>query len=378
MAPHLSSCFPPSQRCVHVLTAGMDTPNGTAMLMPLVRNRRHLAEAGIRLRLFRRPEPALCDCDFLLLDSKLYSSRWETETDSVLAEIVSYRERIKHVIYLDLMDSTGWVHVRALPYVTLYGKSQLLHDRSLYGQAHYGYRLHTDYYHHHFKVEDEAPVWSEPVTDPALLARLAVTWNAGLGDYSWSGRYRQALYQRLPLSALLRPPRPTARPALERPNTVSCRIGTSYHRPSVAFQRQCLREKLERFLQTNRLSRRAYLRELRQSRIVLSPFGYGEICYRDFETFLAGALLLKPSMEHLDTWPPFWEAGKTYLAHDWTLEGVDVLLQQILSRYQDYLDIAVQGQQRYEAYSSGPEAGPRFATHLNSLLDKAEQAAASA
>lgn len=359
------------RRRVHVLTAGMESPNGTAMLLPLLRYRHSLAEAGIELRLFRHPKPALCECDVLLLDSKLYNKRWETETEAIIEEIASYRARTRQVIYLDLMDSTGWVHVRALPHVTLYGKSQLLCDRSLYGRPYYGYRLYTDYYHQHYGAEDETPVWSEPVTDPALRERLVLSWNAGLGDYSWSGRYRRALYRHLPLPALLRAPRPVATPAVTRPRPVSCRIGTSYHRSSVSFQRQCLREALVGFLQTDRLSRWAYLRELRHSRVVLSPFGYGEICYRDFEVFLAGALLLKPSMAHLETWPPFWEAGQTYLAHDWSLEGIGALLQQILDRYQDYLDIAVQGQQRYEAYLSGPEAGSRFAAHLATLLDKA-------
>ena len=31
----------------------------------------------------------------------------------------------------------------------------------------------------------------------------------------------------------------------------------------------------------------------------MSPFGFGEICYRDFEAMLNGACLIKPDVSHL-------------------------------------------------------------------------------
>ena len=49
---------------------------------------------------------------------------------------------------------------------------------------------------------------------------------------------------------------------------------------------------------------------------VLSPFGYGEICFRDFEAVLSGALLLKPDCGHLETWPDIYGEG-TYVPLDW-------------------------------------------------------------
>ena len=44
----------------------------------------------------------------------------------------------------------------------------------------------------------------------------------------------------------------------------------------------------------------------------ISPFG-GEICYREFESFLYRCVLIKPNMEHLRTWPDYYIENKTYL-----------------------------------------------------------------
>jgi hypothetical protein len=44
-----------------------------------------------------------------------------------------------------------------------------------------------------------------------------------------------------------------------------------------------------------RLSRPEYIRRLRSSRCVVSPWGYGEACWRDWEAILCGASVVKPA-----------------------------------------------------------------------------------
>jgi hypothetical protein len=60
-----------------------------------------------------------------------------------------------------------------------------------------------------------------------------------------------------------------------------------------------------------KISRSVYQKYLLQSRISISPFGWGELCHRDFEIALAGAALAKPSIEHLQTFPPLFVKHKT-------------------------------------------------------------------
>ena len=44
-----------------------------------------------------------------------------------------------------------------------------------------------------------------------------------------------------------------------------------------------------------------YHKLLEDSKVVISPFGWGELAYRDFEAFYNSCLLLKPNIDHLIT-----------------------------------------------------------------------------
>jgi hypothetical protein len=65
------------------------------------------------------------------------------------------------------------------------------------------------------------------------------------------------------------------------------------------------------------LSLKEYLAELRQSKMCFSPFGYGEVCWRDFEAMMTGSLLLKPDVSHLVTDPDVFIPGETYVPVAW-------------------------------------------------------------
>ena len=65
------------------------------------------------------------------------------------------------------------------------------------------------------------------------------------------------------------------------------------------------------------IGRAAFMAELEASKMCFSPFGYGELCWRDIEAILAGAVLLKPDMRHLDTRPDLYRDGETYVALRW-------------------------------------------------------------
>jgi hypothetical protein len=46
-----------------------------------------------------------------------------------------------------------------------------------------------------------------------------------------------------------------------------------------------------------------YVHQLLSSKIIVSPYGYGETCFRDWEAIFAGALLIKPSIDHIEGFP---------------------------------------------------------------------------
>ena len=60
-----------------------------------------------------------------------------------------------------------------------------------------------------------------------------------------------------------------------------------------------------------RLPTRTYRAILSGAKIMPSPFGWGELGVRDYETFIFGAALVKPDMAHTETWPNLFVRGQT-------------------------------------------------------------------
>ena len=82
---------------------------------------------------------------------------------------------------------------------------------------------------------------------------------------------------------------------------------------------------------TEKLPKQEYLDKMRKSKVALSPFGMGEVCFRDFELMQFGTAMVKPSMEHLNTIPNPYIKGKTYfpVKHNW--ENLPEILSQVVN-----------------------------------------------
>ena len=80
----------------------------------------------------------------------------------------------------------------------------------------------------------------------------------------------------------------------------------------------------------DRLPKNEYLENLWNSKISFSPFGMGEICFRDFECMQFGTIIIKPSMSMINTIPNIYESNDTYLSvmYDWSNlnETIDYVL----------------------------------------------------
>lgn len=74
--------------------------------------------------------------------------------------------------------------------------------------------------------------------------------------------------------------------------------------------------------QHGRVRRDQFFAELADSKLCFSPFGYGEICWRDYEAFATGSVLIKPSIGHLRTEPDIFSPGLTYVETKWDLSDL--------------------------------------------------------
>lgn len=263
-------------------------------------------------------------------------------------------------------DAGGGIpRFEVLPHVDLFYSKALFRDRSLYGRSLYGKELYSDYYHEKYGVVDDDERERAVVTDGRELGKLRLSWNIGIGNYP-----RRQFAQRAGV-ALSRAFRPDAARFLyvrDRFDPVECvsknkglypvhaRIGL-IRRPSISWQRKMILEAIEGnplFL-TGHVPQSQFNRETAHSKIVLSPFGWGELCLRDFETVRSGALLLKPDMSHVETWPDVFVPGETYVPFDWDAADLVVKAQYYLEREDDRLNIVRRAAQAYrEALDAMP------------------------
>lgn len=94
-----------------------------------------------------------------------------------------------------------------------------------------------------------------------------------------------------------------------------------------------------------------YRMELRTARTCFSPFGYGEVCWRDYEAVLFGALLIKPDMGHVETSPDIFIPNDTYVPVAWDFSDVPEVIEKWLRNSTDRKKITEQAYKLLHDYS---------------------------
>ena len=92
---------------------------------------------------------------------------------------------------------------------------------------------------------------------------------------------------------------------------------------------------------------------LYRSRLALSPFGMGEVCYRDFEIIGLGVAMIKPSMELVDTSPNCYVEDETYIPVNLDWSNLNEVVKKTLDNPQKIQYIIESSRQKYkEIYSA--------------------------
>ena len=211
-----------------------------------------------------------------------------------------------------------WPRVASL--VCLHVKKHVFAERACYMRGYVGKTNLTDMVAstYGWSFADD-PI---PKTDPLpreFVGKIHVGWNIALDDK---------------IFRLVR--RMERRPPLAKDTDVVCRasVPDDWIRP--------LREQLLARLVTmgrrfnvlapsQRVSQKQYTLEMLRSRICVSPFGYGEICWRDFEAITSGCLLVKPDMSHIETRPNLFIPGQTYVPVQWDYADLEETCARYLS-----------------------------------------------
>ncbi len=218
------------------------------------------------------------------------------QLNEMLAQISSRK------VLLDDRDSSGQCSFSAVPLVNLYVKKQVLRDLKNYQTPYRDGRIHADFIGKSFSLSS-ADLPRVKITED-FEQKIFTGWNIGVSE---------RLRGRIP---------PNADSLFAKKRTVDVCLRLSLrndkdwcyvHRKKCFEEVQKLSASMKVVVSQENIPRPEYYEELSQAKICPSPWGYGEVCYRDFEAILSGALLIKPSMEHLVTHPNIYIPYETYV-----------------------------------------------------------------
>jgi hypothetical protein len=293
------------------------------------------------------------------------------EQDKTLLQ--KLRNKYKTIVFFCGQPEAGNNRLDVLPFVDRLFYKSVFSDRCDYRKKLYGKNLFADYYHNAYGVVDNPEYINAYETKEEDAKRAELSWNIGVGTYPrfhWPQRMGTFLARcGMADLGLLIGGKPLSRAeclSKKRPHDFSGRHIAVHARidpvscPSIAYQRKLFLEIIngldsnkKQLFVTGMVGQKQYYRELADSKIVLSPFGWGEVCFRDFEAILSGSLLFKPSMSHLVTWPNVYIPYETYIPLKW--DGSDLLEQteRYLSDEQERNRITSNAYEQYQSELSG-------------------------
>jgi hypothetical protein len=293
-------------------------------------------------------------CDQVCPDIVFMTFDWLAKAE----DCVDYLQKIYHapnrpiIVYLDTYDQTTSPYFSILPYVDRYWKKQIINPPSLYNTNDWaGENPLSDMAVRYSGVDLKGWCFGSPLPIECK-DRLEVCWYIGAWR-SLSRRARNGLFDR---ALRLRESNKTI--------DIFCRVSVLPFKDAdpdniySVHRRQCLASlaPLERKFvvasnrDDSRVSLKEFNRQLRSSKIAVSPWGWGEITDRDFRIVNARALLMKPDMSHLQTEPNIYVAHETYVPIKWDLSDIVEKCEYYLARPREIKRITENAFSAYQSF----------------------------
>ena len=342
--------------------------------------RDQLRDLGITVSYFTNICESLTECDTLFLSSRFFA---HTEvTSSYLDQIAKLRLQNENLVWFDMRDSAGTTQFEVLPLVKKYVKKQFYKDQNFYLTPPYGGRAFTEFYHKEFGVVDDKPYQMHPL-DHTQKDKLILGWNIGVSSRLAHSRGKGHSFHRISrrlTSEIARFKRSASKHSklkpvptgIERPINIFAVLGTSYERNTVSFQRTNIIKRLASSYNRNcviggNVTRQDFNRHLVKSKIVISSFGWGEVCYREFEATWAGAAFAMPDMSGIETWPNIYDNDRTYIPLAWDLNDIEKKLDWAIDK-PDFLHAITDEAQKRLCNTRSQNGLEDFASKISKLL----------
>lgn len=328
----------------------MGTPDGQQYVgFPLfaeaLRQRLGFTFTGVKATDLAGVERAALEHAAAGVDAAVLMVHWGEPVDQVVGMLRRLREAkpAMKLIYLDYFAPTCSPHFGVLPFVDCYAKRQVLRDLGAYQNEYLGGYQFAEFMAKRFEFDLKDWHFGSRV-DPAHAHKIVPAWNLGV-----TSRYRK----------MARVTNRFAWAWRARPIEINRRLGMASKNQTkewyqayrvIANDAVAPLAKDFRCSGVARVSTQRYYLEMAASKIVFSPFGWGELCFRDYEAVACGALLVKPSMEHLKTSPDIFVPGETYVSVAWDLSDLQEKCRYYLAHPREAARIALNAQRVFMKY----------------------------
>ena len=299
-----------------------------------------LNDLGFETIFFKRISNKFLESDYLFLNSRIFPQK---NGYADIDELKRIQKLNSNLYWFDMRDSAGTTQFEVLPFVKKYIKKSFYKNKSLYLNQLEGGRFYSDYYIKKYFINDNLKYESKNL-DEKFISKLVLGWNIGVAflfdylNYSSISYYNELI--KLKFSS--------EKTFSKRLNNYSnwetdynkldaiCLMNTKFSRNSVGFQRKLLNEKVSKLKNLNlvynvRLNKKNYYQKLRNSKVSLGAFGWGEVCYREFEAIKCGSAILFPDMSYIETWPNIYIENETYISYDLDFENFEQKLKDLIS-----------------------------------------------
>ncbi|MDB3938714.1 hypothetical protein N9369_01195 [Candidatus Pelagibacter sp.] len=371
---------------INILTKGFLSPTSRGWLHPLVKNKSMLLDMGINLNFYFKYSDEVRFCDVVIVESRFVYKDWRANKSKIFELLTNLKTKNNKVFYYDLGDSTYSWALEALPYVDKLLKPFIFKDKNNYCVPLNGFTIITDYYYNKGMIGSykplphkdlpQSPIFLEN-KDKHLLEKIQLGYNSTFADNSSrSNLWKYSYYNRIArrffkiYSSMLKTNKSFdyVNPEVLRSKDLSCRILLEGYSNGIDFHRKETAKILSKYISTDKLSREDYFAEMQNSKVVVSPFGWGEINVpRDYEVALSGSVLLKPDISHIDTWPNIFNKD-TVVQYKWDLSNLLELVEKIINNHDDYIDFAIRLQDQYKYYSFGRIGQEKFCEYFSNMI----------
>ena len=288
------------------------------------------------------------------LDIIFLQTWFDYTNDEMSALIASIKQKWPQakLVYADWFANTDLRYAEVLDkHIDAYLKKTIVKDFNQYLRPTLGHTLLTDYYNRLFFLEDNEFNFKIP---ESFQEKIFIGSSFVFADY---------LLKRFLL------------PFPENENRsidIHARLAISGTPWYQGMRQQCFDNvqncaSKNKLVSQDRVSNDVFLEELLDSKICFSPFGYGEVCWRDFEGMCTGSLVFKQDMSHAICSPDIFIPYETYIPLAYDLSDFDEKLDYYLTNPAERTRIARNAFQRIHSYFINDEFLQDMRPFLESL-----------